>query len=115
VILGLSYANISIKNKADGLYLVSGICEKADKGKPEIETVLTKINKPEVWFKVKVSEGAKCTFYYSLDGSKYISAAEVFQATPGKWAGAKIGLFCTGNTKINDTGYADFDWIRIDK
>ncbi|MEO5912015.1 MAG: glycoside hydrolase 43 family protein [Pelobium sp.] len=115
VILGLSYANVSIKSKADGLYLVNGVCEKADKGKTEMETILTKIDKPEVWFKVKVSEGAKCTFSYSLDGLKYVSAGQVFQATPGKWVGAKIGLFCTGNTKTNDTGYADFDWIRIDK
>jgi beta-xylosidase len=115
VILGLSYANLSIKSKADGLYLVKGICEKADKGNPEIETVITKLNTSEVWLKVKVNKGAKCTFFYSLDGITYTEAIQNFQAFPGKWVGAKIGLFSTGNTKINDTGYADFDWFRIDK
>jgi hypothetical protein len=24
-----------------------------------------------------------------------------------------LGLFCTSETKINDSGYADFDWFRI--
>ncbi|TKC00505.1 glycoside hydrolase family 43 protein [Pedobacter cryophilus] len=115
VILGLSYANLSIKSKTDGLYLVKGICEKADKGNPEIETIITKLNTAEVWLKVKVDKGAKCTFSYSLDGITYTEAIQNFQALPGKWVGAKIGLFSTGNTKINDTGYADFDWFRIDK
>lgn len=115
VILGLSYANLSIKSKTDGLYLVKGICEKADKGNPEIETIITKLNTSEVWLKVKVDKGAKCTFSYSLDGITYTEAIQNFQAFPGKWVGAKIGLFSIGNTKINDTGYADFDWFRINK
>jgi beta-xylosidase len=115
VILGLSYANLSIKSKTDGLYLVKGICEKADKGNPEIETIITKLNTSEVWLKVKVDKGAKCTFSYSLDGITYTEAIQNFQAFPGKWVGAKIGLFSIGNTKIIDTGYADFDWFRINK
>lgn len=32
---------------------------------------------------------------------------ENFQAQPGKWVGAKIGIFCTRNNQINDLGFAD--------
>lgn len=27
--------------------------------------------------------------------------------------GAKVGIFCTRETEINDSGYADFDWFRV--
>ena len=33
----------------------------------------------------------------------------------GRWKGAKMGLFCTRQTQINDSGYADVDWFRVDK
>jgi beta-xylosidase len=115
VILGLNYASVSIKSKADGLYLVKAFCEKADKGNPEKETIITKLTTAEVWLKVNVDKGAKCTFYYSLDGKNYLSADLNFKALPGKWTGAKVGLFCVGNKKTNDIGFADFDWFRIGK
>ena len=115
VILGLNYASVSIKSKADGLYLVKAVCEKADKGNPEKETIITKLTTAEVWLKVNVVKGAKCAFSYSLDGKNYVNADLNFQALPGKWTGAKVGLFCIGNKKTNDIGYADFDWFRIGK
>ena len=115
VILGLNYASVSIKSKADGLYLVKAFCEKAVKGNLEMETIITKLNTAEVWLKVNVDKGAKCTFSYSLDGKNYLSADLNFKALPGKWTGAKVGLFCVGNKKTNDIGFADFDWFRIGK
>ena len=30
------------------------------------------------------------------------------------WIGAKFGIFCTRQSQINDSGAADFDWIRIE-
>jgi hypothetical protein len=38
-----------------------------------------------------------------------------FRAEVGRWIGAKAGLFCTGETMINDSGYADFDWFRVEQ
>jgi len=35
-------------------------------------------------------------------------------ARPGRWVGAKLGIFCLRNNITNDTGYADIDWIRIE-
>jgi hypothetical protein len=37
----------------------------------------------------------------------------IFQAEPGRWTGAKAGLFCSRNTAINDAGFADVDWFRV--
>jgi hypothetical protein len=43
------------------------------------------------------------------------NAGEIFVAQPGRWVGAKTGIFCTRTGKTNDSGYADFDWFRVDK
>lgn len=115
IVAGLSYANIALKSKKDGIYIVYTTCKDADKGKPETEQILTKINQSEVYLRVSVTEGAKCVFSYSFDGNSFTKVADVFTAEPGKWIGAKVGLFCTREQQINDSGYADFDWFRIDK
>ncbi|MBK0383094.1 glycoside hydrolase 43 family protein [Pedobacter sp. SD-b] len=113
VILGLSYANVFIQNKEDGLYLMKGICEKADKGNPEKDEELLKLSSSEVYLRVKVTAGAKCNFYYSFDDKKYKEIEDEFSAEAGKWTGAKVGIYSIGNQKSNDSGYADFDWFRI--
>lgn len=112
-VMGFSYASISIKSKKDGLYLVYGVCKDAEKGKAEDEKELTKLNKSTVWLKVKVSKGGICNFSYSQDGQNFTEAGSQFQAEPGRWIGTKVGLFCTRDTQTNDSGYADFDWFRI--
>lgn len=114
VVMGLSYANIALKSKKDGLYLVQGVCEKADKGAPEKETVITRLKNSTAYLRVTVTSGAKCQFSYSSDGKKFTPAGGVFTATPGKWIGAKIGLFATRETQINDSGWADYDWFRVE-
>lgn len=113
VILGLSYANIFIQSKADGLYLMQGVCDAADKGNSEKDKEILKLNSSEIYLQVKVRKGAKCSFAYSLDGKKFQNIVGDFTATPGKWTGAKVGIYCSGSQKNNDTGYADFDWFRI--
>lgn len=114
-VMGLSYATLGVKNKKDGIYLVYTLCKDADKKKPENETVLTKLVNGSVYLRVKVSNGAQCRFSYSTDGKQFTEAGELFTAVPGRWIGAKVGLFCTRETTTNDAGYADFDWFRIEK
>ncbi|WP_419699469.1 glycoside hydrolase 43 family protein [Mucilaginibacter sp. NFX135] len=112
-IMGFSYAGIAVKNKKDGVYLVFDHCKDADKGNAEEEKTIAKLDKPTIWLRVKVSVGAKCDFSYSTDGQTFINVGETFQAEVGRWIGAKVGIFCTRDTQINDSGYADFDWFRV--
>ena len=116
-IMGLSYANLALKSKKDGVYLVYTVCRDADRGKSEDEKTILKLNNPkaDVYFRVKITNGAKCRFSYSMDGMSYTDAGEEFQAEVGKWKGAKIGLFATREAVTNDSGYADFDWFRIEE
>ena len=113
-IMGLSYANLALKSKKDGIYLVYSVCKDADKGKTEKETVIAKMNSGEIYLSVQVSNGGKCNFYYSLDGKTFTKAGEEFIAEVGRWIGAKVGIFCTRETQINDSGWADFDWFRVE-
>jgi len=115
LVMGQSYAGLYLKSKKDKLELVYGTCVKASEGKPESEKVLTEVKAADtIYLRVTVTNGGKCQFGYSLDGLKYQPAGPVFQAEVGRWIGAKMGIFCTRDTQINDSGYADFDWFRVE-
>lgn len=115
VVMGLSYAQLYLENTKEGIVLKYGICSNADKGNTESVTNLIKLTSDVIFFKAQVSKGAKVNFYYSVDGKNFEQAGDVFQAEPGKWIGAKVGLYCIRRTSTNDSGYADVDWFRIDK
>lgn len=112
-VMGLSYANIGIKHKKDGDYLVFGMNKSADRGDEENEREVAKLSSPLIYLRVIVRPGALCSFAYSTDGSNFQIVGDVFKATPGRWVGAKLALFCIRNTQINDSGYADIDWFRV--
>ncbi|CAH0193488.1 Xylan 1,3-beta-xylosidase [Pedobacter sp. Bi27] len=113
VVMGRSYAQISIKSKKDGLYLIYGVCQSADKGKAENEKEITKLKSGLVYFRVKVTNGAKCRFSYSEDGTRFTDVGDEFQATAGQWIGAKMGIFAARDTQTNDSGIAEYDWFRV--
>nr|WP_230680400.1 glycoside hydrolase 43 family protein [Pontibacter sp. 172403-2] len=113
IVMGESYAYISLVSKKDGIYVAYTTAEAADKGKPEQEQLLGKLNGNDVYFRVAVGKDAVCRFSYSEDGDKYTPVADTFTAVPGRWIGAKVGLFATRLDKTNDSGYADYDWFRI--
>ncbi|MDF3078161.1 MAG: glycosyl hydrolase 43 family protein [Sphingobacteriaceae bacterium] len=113
-VMGLSYANIALKNKKDGIYIVYSVCKDAEHGSKEDEKIIAQAQNTTVYLRVSVRAGAKCTFSYSFDGLNFTEVGESFQAEPGKWIGAKVGLFCTRESQTNDSGYADFDWFRVE-
>ncbi|MGF1923846.1 MAG: glycoside hydrolase family 43 protein [Bacteroidia bacterium] len=113
IVAGMSYANLALKRKKDGLYLVYGVCKGADKGNLEDEKVVLKLSSSDIYLRVLITSGAKCQFSYSLDGTSFTLIDGTFQAEPGKWIGAKVGVFCVREQQTNDSGYADFDWFRI--
>jgi beta-xylosidase len=114
VVLGLSYAALSLKSSKEGVQILYTVCKGADKGNPETENVLAKLEGSTVYFRVEVSKGGVCSFSYSMDGKKFIKTGDVFTAEPGKWIGAKVGLYCTRTEQTNDSGFADVDWFRVE-
>jgi beta-xylosidase len=112
-IMGFSYASIGLKSKNDGIYLVHTLCKDADKGKLEKELEIMKAPSATVYCRVSVIKGGLCQFAYSFDGTNFTKVGDVFTAEVGRWIGAKVGIFCTRQTQINDSGFADFDWFRV--
>ncbi len=113
IIMGTSYAYLSLTKMKDGIYLTYTTCIDADKGNKEDEKVIVKLTDPSANLRVKVDSGAVCKFSYSLDGTTYKIINESFDATVGRWIGAKVGIFCTHPGFTPHSGYADFDWFRI--
>lgn len=113
VVYGMDYAYVAVQQKDDGLYLSFAECKKADRGGTEKEQQLVKVSGENLWFRVNVKPGAKCSFSYSTDGQEFKPVGTVFTAQPGKWVGAQVGFFCTREGVTNDAGFADIDWFRI--
>ncbi|WP_235643516.1 glycoside hydrolase 43 family protein [[Flexibacter] sp. ATCC 35208] len=114
IIMGADYASLSILKKEKELQLLYSTCKNADKGKAESQQLITTLKDSTCYFRVKITEGAICQFSYSNDGNDFIPIKETFTAKPGRWIGAKVGLFCIRPGQINDAGYADYDWFRVE-
>lgn len=114
VVMGFSYAGLALKSKKDGIYLVHTVCKDAEKGGREKESTVMKMKASTVCLRVNVTKGGTCHFSYSLDEKTFTNTGDEFTAEVGRWIGAKVGLFCTRETQINDSGYADVDWFRVE-
>jgi beta-xylosidase len=114
IILGVSYASVSLVKNGKEVQIVYADCKDADKGAKEKQKVLGVLDGKSCWFRVQVGEGGICRFSYSTDGNNFKEAGGPFKAEPGRWVGAKVGIFCSRNTRINDAGYADYDWFRVE-
>jgi len=62
---------------------------------------------------LEVAEGGRCAFRFRGADDSLVTIPETFQATAGKWIGAKVGIYCTNAARENSTGYADFDYFRF--
>jgi hypothetical protein len=62
-----------------------------------------------------VDEKATVRFSWSSDGKEFHEAGVRFQATPGRWIGAKVGLYALGGVNAGELGYADYDWFRFER
>jgi len=127
VVMGLDYATLSLVQTEKGLVLRQTVCRNADKGTEE--TTLSELisTSATVFLRVTVSYSlitnrdgmkvpqASCSFSYSADGRVYTVIGEPFIAREGKWIGAKVGIFSERPKALNDSGYADFEWFKIEK
>ncbi len=116
LVMGLDYALLSLENTKEGLILSQNECKNADKGTVESVNESVTLKDNTVYLKVTFNKEAKCDFSYSLDGKKFQKLGKQFKAREGKWIGAKVGTFCTRPAiVINDGGWAEVDWFRIEK
>jgi hypothetical protein len=112
--MGLDYAYVAVTKTADGLMVGQATCKDADRHTQETQDTAISLRPNTFFLQVKVSEGGICRFGISTDGSAFTTLAEPFTARKAKWIGPKVGLFATRTAKVNESGYADIDWFRVE-
>lgn len=127
IVMGQDYAAITLESTEKGLILNQISAKNVSNGTPETINASVPVNQSTIYLRVEIKQTkslnneniqqpkANCTFSYSLDGDKFIPFGSAFAAWEGKWIGAKVGLFCQRPKSLNDSGYADVDWFRIEK
>lgn len=104
VIMGNSHAALALRATGQGIHIVL----RLDGG----EQVVGETLRNRIKLRVRVREGGLCDFSLISDEGAAKVLLAGFQATEGKWIGAKLGVYClaaSGQT----TGHADFDYFRF--
>ena len=116
IIMGMDYATLTLTHDKQGFLIRQTKALDAIGGKEEITISEEKITSNQIIFRVEVSSpDAICKFSYSEDGIKFNKIGKPFQAKPGKWIGAKVGLFSVSTQESPRGGYADVEYFRITK
>ncbi|KRE98563.1 glycoside hydrolase [Paenibacillus sp. Soil766] len=113
-IFGHDYCYLALQPASSGMKLVFVQGRGSMKGSSEEiqaeRSLPASVN--TVYLRVNVVLEALCTFEYSLDGISYSPIGDSFEAVPGGWVGAKVGLFCIRQGTGTGNGYADVDWLH---
>jgi len=115
IVMGTDYAHVAISKTPDGYRVTQSVCKNADRGSAEKETAPVAVTSGAIELRVRVSEGAVCQFGYRAGDAEFVNLGEPFSAHPGRWIGAKVGLFAVRSGATGESGYADVDWFRVDK
>ena len=91
VSLGGVYTDFAVKQENGEKKLVQRTGEWTKHN--ETETVCGALKEDVVYLRMYVEDELKVSFAYSTDGTEYVKAGEVIEATPGRWVGVKAGLF----------------------
>ncbi len=73
----------------------------------------TRVIGPRVRLRVAFGEGGLCRFYFGAQDGLLTAISTPFQAVPGRWIGAKVGLFCLHDEPLSVPTHADFDYFRF--
>ena len=114
IVMGDDYAYLAVRRTPDGYSMVQARATDASAGQPEEDiAVVTLGDRQSLLLRADVEDGGVVRFLFSLDGHSFDPIGEPFQASQGRWIGAKIGLFSILPTESSAGAYADFDYWRI--
>jgi beta-xylosidase len=114
VVFGFDYSFLGLEKRIDGVHLIKALCRDADKGNKEILQADIPYAQQNLFLRVSVDTGAVCRFSYSTNGIDFTSVQSDFTAREGRWIGAKVGLFAVAPNGCTTSGFADYDWFKIE-
>jgi len=103
VVMGMDYSALTIERTASRLMIKRVTARDADKGSAETELGAVPIANGPVQLRVTIAPEAVARFSYKLDDD-FTRLGPAFVARPGRWIGAKVGLF----------GPAEFDSFLVE-
>jgi hypothetical protein len=108
------YAWIGLRRTGVSWHLTANLGETAASGTPE--RLITGVSVPSASIQLRVTfrEGGRYQFSYSTDGDEFTRIGSELTAKPGRWVGAKLGLFASGPAG-GSPGYIDVDWFRVSR
>ncbi|KRF42909.1 hypothetical protein [Paenibacillus sp. Soil787] len=90
----------------------SGINASASAGPTNAAVTQDSGKKSTITFWAAATTPERDTFWQSLNGVDFtVLPVEPFEASEGRWVGAKVGVFASGS----GGGYLDIDWFRVTK
>ncbi|HPR33973.1 MAG TPA: family 43 glycosylhydrolase, partial [Prolixibacteraceae bacterium] len=113
-VMGNSWAYIALVQENDVLFIRTcrGTFNRCDESTTLVHSEIA--TEGEYYFRLTVSDGGMCRFAYSDDNVNFTDSGLSFQAEKGRWIGAKTGLFCINPNIQQSTGWAEFDWFRVE-
>lgn len=113
VILGLDYSVIKLKQINNKKFLTYSIYRGDKEEGIETELFSAEYKSDKIFLRVDVNDNAVCSFSHSVDGNNFLKIKDKFQAKPGRWVGAKLGLYSSSEKENTKLHYADFNFIRL--
>jgi hypothetical protein len=104
-VMGETHAAVAIEETPHG-YAASLIIDRLVVERVETRRGLTRVG-------VHFEAGGACRFFFQTPGEDDHPFATVFQATAGRWIGAKVGLYHLALRK-GASGHCDFRYFRFD-
>jgi len=113
LVFGTDYAWIGVEQTPDGPFVLYKDCLDAREGGEERELGRLPATDGPLQLRVEWSADGRCRFSASTDGGSFTTFDGSFSARPGRWVGARVGVFAAAPTGGNAGSPADFAWFRV--
>jgi beta-xylosidase/lysophospholipase L1-like esterase len=113
LVFGTDYAWVGVEQTPRGRTVVVKTCFGAPAACREEEVAFLPSPEGPVHLRVEWHAGGLCRFAASFDGRNFTTFEPTFAARPGRWVGAKVGLFAAAPAGHAARTPADFDWLRV--
>jgi beta-xylosidase len=105
IVFGTDYAWIGVERLNASQRVVMRAVASASTTPQETTSASFPVSQDAVTVRVSVASGGRCVFSYSTDGRTFTTVDPPFTAKPGRWVGAKVGLFASAPSGSAKTGF----------
>lgn len=113
VVFGTDYAWVGVEHTPEGRAVVFETHLGAREGGEERRIASLPAPDGPVQLRVEWHPGGLCRFGVSFDGRTFTTFEPTFAARPGRWVGAKAGVFAATDAAESSVAPADFAWFRV--